>query len=180
MPRTRWAVQCRARSKSAGRRCTQFAIRGGTVCWHHGGAANTSKWAASSRLFEEDLLRAGLAEKTGCDDRTVLWLARRAVVAAEADGMMPAHLLAASPVALARVEAEHGITPPPRPQLHRDRRFRARRPDAAEPGPPPANSRMPARDWHRPGCVNWPQPGRSLCGTSAELAPLFDAVRRLS
>ena len=45
--------QCSAKSKSTGQRCANYAIRGGTVCRIHGGAAKQSKAAAKRRLTTE-------------------------------------------------------------------------------------------------------------------------------
>lgn len=43
-------IQCRATSKSTGKRCTKDAIPGGVVCRYHGGEAPQVKRAAERRL----------------------------------------------------------------------------------------------------------------------------------
>ena len=47
--------RCRGKAKSTGERCPQYAIRGGTVCYHHGGAAPQTKAAAQRRLDAQAL-----------------------------------------------------------------------------------------------------------------------------
>lgn len=42
--------RCKGTSKTTGNRCPQYAIRGGTVCFHHGGNAPQVKAAAARRL----------------------------------------------------------------------------------------------------------------------------------
>lgn len=42
--------QCTATAKSTGERCQKAAIKGGTVCYHHGGAADQVKRKAQERL----------------------------------------------------------------------------------------------------------------------------------
>lgn len=42
--------QCTATSKSTGERCQNDAIKGGTVCWQHGGAASQVQQKAQERL----------------------------------------------------------------------------------------------------------------------------------
>lgn len=43
-------TQCTATAKSTGERCQNDAIRGGTVCWQHGGAAPQTQAKAQERL----------------------------------------------------------------------------------------------------------------------------------
>ena len=53
MPRnTHGARRCTAKSKRSGRRCQQWAIRGGTVCSMHGGQAPQVKRKAEERIRE--------------------------------------------------------------------------------------------------------------------------------
>lgn len=42
--------RCNGTSKASGERCPMWAIKGGTVCYHHGGAAPQVKAAAEVRL----------------------------------------------------------------------------------------------------------------------------------
>lgn len=42
--------QCTATAKSTGERCQNDAIKGGTVCWQHGGAASQVQQKAQERL----------------------------------------------------------------------------------------------------------------------------------
>lgn len=43
-------MQCSATAKRTGRQCEQDAIRGGTVCWKHGGAAPQVRRKADERI----------------------------------------------------------------------------------------------------------------------------------
>lgn len=43
-------LRCRGTSKASGERCPQYAIKGGTVCYHHGGAAKQVREKANMRL----------------------------------------------------------------------------------------------------------------------------------
>lgn len=43
-------LRCKGTSKSSGERCPMWAIKGGTVCYHHGGAAPQTKAAAAQRI----------------------------------------------------------------------------------------------------------------------------------
>lgn len=56
MSRLPWAKGCRA-TRRDGTPCGAYAIRGGTVCRMHGGAAPQVKAAAARRLFDERLAR---------------------------------------------------------------------------------------------------------------------------
>jgi len=56
MSRIPWAVSCKA-TRRDGTPCGAYAIRGGTVCRMHGGAAPQVKEAAARRLFEDRLAR---------------------------------------------------------------------------------------------------------------------------
>lgn len=49
-PRLIIAPKCTAKSKRSGKRCTQYAIAGGTVCRFHGGSAPQVKRKAAERL----------------------------------------------------------------------------------------------------------------------------------
>jgi len=57
--------QCTATAKSTGERCQRPAIKGGTVCYQHGGAAPQVKKKAQERLDE-------MADKTTADMQRVL------------------------------------------------------------------------------------------------------------
>lgn len=50
--RTPWSQRCTATAKGSGQRCQHYAIRGGTVCYQHGGAAPQVKRKAAERLTE--------------------------------------------------------------------------------------------------------------------------------
>lgn len=50
-------AKCTAISKSTGKQCTHWAIRGGTVCRHHGGGAPQVRAAANRRLEAAELAR---------------------------------------------------------------------------------------------------------------------------
>jgi hypothetical protein len=45
-----FSSRCTARSKASGKRCKSHAIHGGTVCWHHGGAAPQVQRKAYERM----------------------------------------------------------------------------------------------------------------------------------
>lgn len=47
--------QCKATAKSTGERCTRAAIRGGAVCYVHGGGSSTVKAAAARRVHAQAL-----------------------------------------------------------------------------------------------------------------------------
>lgn len=55
----RWAVRCTARSKRTGLPCGNWALRGAIVCRHHGGQLPNVRLAATRRLAEAKLARAG-------------------------------------------------------------------------------------------------------------------------
>ena len=55
--------QCTATAKRTGERCEVNAIRGGTVCWHHGGAAPQVEAAAKERLSDRLKVPLDLAVK---------------------------------------------------------------------------------------------------------------------
>ena len=57
--------QCTATAKSTGERCQRPAIKGGTVCYQHGGAASQVQKKAQERLDE-------MADKTTADMQRVL------------------------------------------------------------------------------------------------------------
>ena len=57
------ANKCTAMSKQAKRRCRQPAIRGGTVCRFHGGAAPQAKLAAKDRIAA--LVDPAVSQKQG-------------------------------------------------------------------------------------------------------------------
>ena len=72
---SRWlthAPQCRATSRSTGRRCGRPAIPGGTVCRYHGGAAPQVVKKAAERLTEarDDALGHLHAAVTTSGDQT--------------------------------------------------------------------------------------------------------------
>lgn len=54
MERQLWRVRCTA-TRTRGGPCGQWAITGGYVCWHHGGAAPQVK-AAAARRWERELM----------------------------------------------------------------------------------------------------------------------------
>ena len=54
MAKVRWAVRCTA-SCTTGGPCGQWAITGGYVCWHHGGASPAVR-AAAARRWEFELM----------------------------------------------------------------------------------------------------------------------------
>jgi hypothetical protein len=43
-------AQCHAKAKGTGKQCQRPAIRGGNVCWHHGGAAPQVRRKADERF----------------------------------------------------------------------------------------------------------------------------------
>lgn len=47
--------RCKGTSKTTGTRCPQYAIKGGTVCFHHGGNAPQVKAAAARRLATQEI-----------------------------------------------------------------------------------------------------------------------------
>jgi hypothetical protein len=47
-----WSRPCGATSKRTGQPCGQWAIKGGTVCWHHGGASKRVREAAARNYAE--------------------------------------------------------------------------------------------------------------------------------
>jgi len=56
MPRIRWALRCRARSRrSGGNRCAAWAVRGAYVCKVHGGSLRRTRQEAMVRLLEKAL-----------------------------------------------------------------------------------------------------------------------------
>jgi len=56
--------QCTATAKSTGKRCQRPAIKGGTVCYQHGGAADQVQKKAEERLDEmADSVTAELQER---------------------------------------------------------------------------------------------------------------------
>ena len=57
--------RCTAKAKSTGERCQRPAIKGGTVCYQHGGAASQVQKKAQERLDE-------MADKTTADMQRVL------------------------------------------------------------------------------------------------------------
>lgn len=48
-------LRCRGTSKASGERCPQYAIKGGTVCYHHGGAAKQVREKANMRLATQKI-----------------------------------------------------------------------------------------------------------------------------
>ena len=72
------SIRCSARSKQTGRQCGAWAIPGGTVCYHHGGAARQVKAAATERIRARLMALAGpavvaleeLVAKATADDGT--------------------------------------------------------------------------------------------------------------
>lgn len=46
-------AKCTGKSKRTGGPCTQWPIKGGVVCWHHGGAAPQVQRAAAARVATE-------------------------------------------------------------------------------------------------------------------------------
>lgn len=53
-----WSQPCSATSKRTGQPCGQWSIRGGYVCWHHGGAIKRVRAAAERRYAEALATRA--------------------------------------------------------------------------------------------------------------------------
>lgn len=47
-----WGQRCTATSRRTGQPCGQWAIKGGYVCWHHGGATRRVRAAANRRYVE--------------------------------------------------------------------------------------------------------------------------------
>jgi hypothetical protein len=64
MAKVRWAVRCSATNKTTGGPCGQWAITGGYVCWHHGGASPVVRRAAARR-WEFELMMRRLERKYG-------------------------------------------------------------------------------------------------------------------
>ena len=63
---TKHSVQCTAHSKGSKKQCRSRAILGGTVCWHHGGAAPQVQKKAAERYAEA--ADKSLAKLTGYVD----------------------------------------------------------------------------------------------------------------
>lgn len=61
MERQLWRLHCTAR-RTNGDPCGQWAITGGYVCWHHGGAAKQVRAAAARRWERELRIRRMLRE----------------------------------------------------------------------------------------------------------------------
>lgn len=60
--------QCTAKSVRSGERCRRAAIKGGTVCYIHGGAASQVKAKAAERIKEaRDLALAKFMQSLGAD-----------------------------------------------------------------------------------------------------------------
>ncbi len=167
MPRTRWAVPCRAH-RSDGQPCGAWAIRGvGT----HGGASPNARATARERLVQDDFHRAYEGERRAYEQRLRGWQVTRIVAAAELLDMDPARV-AAAPVLVGFAEYWHHAVPPAEPTMRSDRRYRAHRPDVmALPAIPGARMRTPAAGRHLPGCPGWPRPGGRPC--LEELRPLL-------
>ena len=53
-----WGRQCTATAKSTGLRCRDWAVRGGVVCYHHGGNAPQVRRRAKQRLALRDMSAA--------------------------------------------------------------------------------------------------------------------------
>jgi hypothetical protein len=51
-------VMCSATAKSSGERCRRAALKGGSVCWVHGGAASQVQRAAAVRVAESEAMAA--------------------------------------------------------------------------------------------------------------------------
>jgi len=49
-------VKCHAKAKSTGEQCTQWAVVGGTVCYHHGGWAKRAVRNSEVRVTQAQLL----------------------------------------------------------------------------------------------------------------------------
>lgn len=54
-------LRCVGTSKTSGQRCPMWAIKGGTVCYHHGGAAPQTKAAAAQRIATKKIQAAAEA-----------------------------------------------------------------------------------------------------------------------
>ncbi|MCM3886650.1 hypothetical protein [Frankia sp. R82] len=155
MPRTRWAVHCRAR-RSDGRPCGAWAIRGGRVCRTHGGASPNARATARERLLVDDLHRAYEGERAAHEQRLRQWWIGRILAAADLLDVDPAEL-ARNRVMVAFAERWYDAPPPPEPQMRRDGRYRIRRPGAlVQPDIPGVRMRPPAAGRHLPGCSGWP------------------------
>lgn len=63
MAKVRWAVRCTA-SCTTGGPCGQWAITGGYVCWHHGGASPAVR-AAAARRWELELMMRRIERRSG-------------------------------------------------------------------------------------------------------------------
>lgn len=86
--------QCTAKAKSTGKRCEQSAIRGGTVCWKHGGAAPQVKAAAERRLATlVDPAINALAKILAGDAQTASDLIRAAQIVLDRTGHGPSSKL---------------------------------------------------------------------------------------
>lgn len=53
--------RCRGTSKASGQRCPMWAIKGGTVCYHHGGAAKQVRDKANQRLATQKIIESAEA-----------------------------------------------------------------------------------------------------------------------